>query len=238
MFCTLLSSLKTQGPFYMLFFFLLLINVHCTWKREGGDIEEEGRAADSSGRRNPRKERERPGYSSCQLQLHLLLWIVHCRLPLCFLVSQACRQLCLLPSTGETYINSILASLGTSTRPGGVAALQACDLTPAFEKVTVLLKSKKFHMRNYKDVKNILSNTKLCRLCSEVKLFKVFWFLWGVCSTKVIQNSFTLTVIYIPFMLLSTHLHSPNWDPHLPLYFRPDCEPSWTPVGVMLWKPF
>lgn len=81
-------------------------------------------------------------------------------------------------------------------------------------------------MRNIKEVKNILSNTKLCRLGSKVKLSNVFWFLWGVSSTKVIQNNFLLIVIYIPFQLLSTHLHSPNWDPYLPLYFRPDCEPS------------
>lgn len=59
-----------------------------------------------------------------------------------------------------------------------------------------------------------------------MKLCNLFWFLWGVSSAKVIQNNFNLLVIYIPSLLLSTHLHSPNWNPHLPLYLRLDCEPS------------
>lgn len=44
----------------------------------------------------------------------------------------------------------------------------------------------------------------------------------GVPRAEVIRNHFISIVIYIPPLLLSTHLHSPNRDPHLPLYFRPD----------------
>lgn len=118
----------------------------------------------------------------------------------------------------QVFQHSLKMSAQNYARKSG-ATLQLYVLTPAFEKITVLLKSKHFHMRNCKRGEGY---TLKHRLCTKVKLVNVFWFLWGVSSTKVIQNNFISLVIYIPSLILSIHLHSPNQDPHLPLYFRPD----------------
>ena len=67
--------------------------------------------------------------------------------PLCFLIFLACGQPYLFPSTGQRYFSTHWVP---DCVPGKVRLHYNYVLVPTFEKVTVLLKSKNFHMRNYK----------------------------------------------------------------------------------------
>lgn len=154
LFCFLLSCQKTQGLFDILFFFLPLIIVPCTRKRE--EMRKEGMQtllhADSSGWQSTktRGEREQSIYSSCPASAALLALNFLCRFLCAFPFRWLVGSLIYSPPQARDTSKSISALTGylTMCQEKWVFTTTMSLYLPL--KKLVLLRSKNFHMRNCK----------------------------------------------------------------------------------------
>ena len=148
----LLSPLMSENTRTLWYPLLFPASFNCALCKEERGNKEEGRDAGFSGWQSSktRGEGEQSIYSSRLASTALLALNFLCHFLCAFSFCRLVGSLIYSPPQARDTSKNVSALTGYLTMPGRVGLHYNYVLVPTFEKVTVLLKSKNFHMRNCK----------------------------------------------------------------------------------------